>query len=257
MFTCEENLVAPSLKKLNTVLSLLVGIMLALSYFISATIYLLSVISVLLFMGIVLYNRKIRSARSVVVFGDITCGEITDLLKFLDRIISGLNIPLLFWSFSLNRIEECIRKLERIDPDLTRDLVSLLDSYAILGSIRKSRRRFLMISVSILLLILFTWIGMYIVLIVGFFDYFFILFLPMVFMIILMNKGLSIYEPMGNIYEMPPQDLDKLTEITIKLIDLITQKISKPLIIKLMSNYPQTRIEHNYTVISPKIENQS
>jgi len=131
-----------------------------------------------------------------VVFDDITCGEITDLLKLFDRIISRPNIPLLFWSFSLKRIEGCIKKLERIDPDLTNDLVSLLDSYAILSTIRKSKRRFIMISVAILLLILFTWIGLYIAYIMGgFFDYFFILFLPIVLMIILMNKGLFIYEP--------------------------------------------------------------
>jgi len=200
------------------------------------------------------YWFRLRHVRNIVIFGEITCGEISDLLVFLDGIISN---PAIISSdsksFSAKHIEGCVEKLIVAMPSIGVNIKNFLENYGVLRSIKSHQRKMTVFAVCIIFMIIFL---LFIPPIISPSHPLSLLNMTLPFILILflviMYLALIKTNPPQIFHDISEHDIDKLREAIVGLIDAISRRISEPLAISLTAIYPGTKRQENYVVILPK-----
>jgi len=225
------------------------------NYFLAAI-----VLASLWFLSLGLYVYKLRRAKSVVVFGDITCGELTDTLVFLDWLVNRYNYPA-FLFFSPTNIENFVYKSKSFAGDISTQLEDIFARYGLLKALKRCKLKLILyLIVTSAVIILSVYIYMLVVEEEAFLLDGELSMIPILLLILASSAVslflLSILRPPKEFDSITKEDLDKLEELIIKIIDLTTKNMSTSLAIILRKQYPKTKREGEYILIESGFDHE-
>lgn len=211
---------------------------------------------VLEFVFLVLYIYKLRNAQEVVLFDGITCGELTDTLIFLDWLASRRERSAYFY-LSPSNMEKFINKLEQLEKNLGAQLRDILEKYELLRAFKTHKLKRTLHLIASIIVVVLACIMYSTMMLNGEPHIFGDTPLMLVFLVVISSVlslfMLSLLKPPKAFDAITQEDLDKLESLLISIIDLVSERISRPIAIVLAGQYPKTKRENRYTVIQPKI----
>lgn len=222
------------------------GMLSVLAFFVSAWIVLTILLLYLLYF-------RVRRRR---VFNGVMCGELTDLITFLWEMLDPLTTAhTILNAVDIENVEKCLEKISKISPSVSNRILNYISNYGVIGKLRSIRNRLMLLSLIILLFIPLIILVLFITLIIGLgaLHCITIVFALIAFLsyVAWKKSGLE-HERLSFPWLLSKSEVDDLSELFDKLIDVISARLNRPLKLRIMMSHPTVKREKFFSIIMPK-----